>query len=761
MAVFNPEQPGQDPNYLNYSKSATAPAANQRGEFVGKAIGEAVGGLAEIADKFVKTSAKNEAAEGSDAIQDIFTQILKTQTPDPSVIPQPVQTVGAAGQSVRITPDQKSLMDANAQADIPDGVDDGISRIQTISNARDGGKINDTYYTAQLTALAKNLRTKYPGYRDYIDEEIHHITGINPAKEYITNLMQDINAGRTAAQKFPDMVLKELMSANAAGTPGAVDAIAHFQSTGDTAGALKWINAVKSNTYKIGEIEQGLTLDKNSDEQVGRKLEKAFTLKGESEVNAAWSAASMRANVDTPAQIEKMVNDKAVGVGGRIDSSKMQAAALNIAAQRAEMESRLIAMGQQPLRYKKSDGSIATTSYEAAMGSEKFNALKTNLLRRYDVVKDSITNDKTGTAVFTATVNQRVRADLDNAVITDPANKQLNMIDWMNTHTGPNWTNLVTTQALKADVDVVFKNLLANKTIAAAAGPIPGQPVPSFKDDVADAKDGRVTSDGRPVPPETRYFDRLLDNINLLATPAKNKEELEGKKNIAEYFFNPRNRGTLSNFELDVWDSQNRKIPGRESIFNVFTNPAVVKGVKETQDPNIQKNYKDLLEYEFGQKIFSETIHSVNDILQGQALPNTTAKLGEIHLGWDNDEKGPRVLLLDGKNREVTRAATPIEQTYLSSVKHHLDDMNVGIKQLAGVQKEFGGDVNSYLIGVLEHSGMTSIASQQMLKAIATSRQNLEGKTGLKFTPPAEEGRSKERPAGAGNIGGSPTFGIP
>lgn len=760
MAVFNPQVPGtQDPNYLGYSRPTEAPSADLSTGMALKSIGEGVAGVIGIADDYMKNTAKLEARQAADAAIDIRSTILKTQTPDAGVIPAPVQTpAGAAvGKPVQLV--QQSLMDANASADMPDGVEEGLSRIRSLDAAKDGGKINDTYYTGNLYSEAKRLRAKYPGYREYIDQEISHVTGINPAKEYIGNLMQDINAQRTAGQKTSDKILGELLSLNKEGVGGAPDAIDHFRRTNDIPRAIKWMNEAKATDYTVKGLEAGLALDKNTEEQTRRRMESAFSLKAEGHVNNIWSAASMNAGVQTPQEIADSVTKAGIG-GAPLSGADQQAKALNITAQRNSAEVQLRKMGEQLIEIKRSDGSVIKTSYAAALGPEKFNAIISEKLKRFDVVRDSITNDKTGTATFAATVNQRVKADYENGIITDPANEQLNAIEYLNRTAGPNWQNLVTKKALTADVDSIVSGLLVNKTNTAAAGPRPGKPAPSFKQDVSEAKDGRNTVDGSPVNPNTKYFDRLVDNISLLTVPTLDPKELAGQKNIADYFFHPRNRNALSNFSLDVYDSNGNKIPGRESIFRTLTVPEISGKIKKLSenDPQLMINYRNWVEYEWGQKIFAPHLNQMKDFLtEGANASKVFTDSRGVNVAFS--DKDNQIYIIDNKGQPINRniGKTTVEQNYFDLMSRNVRTLNEGLRNLSTMHKELGGDTTKYLLDTMTHAGI-DISTNKLGKAIVNSteeagrriEENLK-KSGLKIKPSGSEETPTRTSTGANN----------
>lgn len=101
----------------------------------------------------------------------------------------------------------KNILDANASMDeegsLPDEVAGLSSTLEGLTSARDSGKISGTYYASRLLAEAKDLRARYPGFREEIDDAFAKVTGMNPANAYIKGLVGDINraASANASQK--------------------------------------------------------------------------------------------------------------------------------------------------------------------------------------------------------------------------------------------------------------------------------------------------------------------------------------------------------------------------------------------------------------------------------------------------------------------------------------------------------------------------------------------------------------------------------
>lgn len=82
---------------------------------------------------------------------------------------------------------------------IPPDLKNSASGLQALQTAYDQGKISDTYYYGTLNAQLKGLRTKYPGYEDFVDETMQSVTGVRPANAYRNAILSEINAQQNAA----------------------------------------------------------------------------------------------------------------------------------------------------------------------------------------------------------------------------------------------------------------------------------------------------------------------------------------------------------------------------------------------------------------------------------------------------------------------------------------------------------------------------------------------------------------------------------
>jgi hypothetical protein len=163
MAEFNPEVPSPEPkNFGGYSQGISA----------NKTFSTLFAGASALAEG---------AIQGTDAViqenirDDANTKVDQVRT----LFGVPAATDVAAG-----TP-----------ADIQKGRD-YIDKLKTAYNA---GTIRESYYYGQLQSKVKELRAKYPGYEEPIDNIISDITGVTPANAIIGALRREADEDQARA----------------------------------------------------------------------------------------------------------------------------------------------------------------------------------------------------------------------------------------------------------------------------------------------------------------------------------------------------------------------------------------------------------------------------------------------------------------------------------------------------------------------------------------------------------------------------------
>lgn len=164
-AIFGPLNPTppreQAPSNIIYTHSPAAPLAGQGIAAFLKDVGEGVTEAVHGVDSFFKGIINKELHDQIDPLRD------KTE----------------AEQFGKVLPGQINQPP-------PEVLKNRLQGLQNFKTAAEQGHIPHIYYEMQLNSIAKSARAEHPGYREYIDEQISHITGGNPANNVIRELFQ-------------------------------------------------------------------------------------------------------------------------------------------------------------------------------------------------------------------------------------------------------------------------------------------------------------------------------------------------------------------------------------------------------------------------------------------------------------------------------------------------------------------------------------------------------------------------------------------
>src|SRR5882762_2043557 len=205
MVTFAPElQSMPIPDWTKSSHPASQPESDKSKGLMLSTIGEGIEGVSKLAETGMEDYLKEKVHAGVDALRDTTTlayeDVRKAQVQGTTPDPQAAKTAGFTGKL------------ASDDTGVPDGLQAGLDKASTLALAKAQGKANDTLYTGALNAMSKQLRAQYPGHRDFIDEQISKISGINPANAYMQNLLVDINRAGQGQDQFQKMILQKAES---------------------------------------------------------------------------------------------------------------------------------------------------------------------------------------------------------------------------------------------------------------------------------------------------------------------------------------------------------------------------------------------------------------------------------------------------------------------------------------------------------------------------------------------------------------------
>lgn len=730
MPVFNPGvQPTQDPNFaisrvVDPSTPLPVIQNNSTALAINTANQVAETGIPAV-DAAFKKGIQNTIYKDVDPIRDQFTAGLEKvkASLDQGIIPAPVQAVAGSTSG-------KSLLDSNASADedpdLPTGLDSGLSRIDQLAQAKAAGspKLNDTMYAKDTLSVAKQLRTQYPGYREYIDEQVSKASGLPVANSYMQNMLVDINRQLNQTKAAKDDVLSSAMKN--LDVPGMTDA------SGNGRGYLDLYKAGDPSmpaSRLLGKIGEWQNLQAQQKVDAASRAEKTDNTKDQvldqtkrltrtlsDSVSFETSAIKDLGGVGTPQDLLRYFDDVAQGRHPEVSDAQVQQKKLMLNAWVAQVKTRMLSVA---------------SGYGGVVGSDVANQKVEEAMAPIYTMQKFVNSKEDGPAFFHAGQVEAIKNDdVHNWLVSKDKGALSRQMLVGRTVLGeqyfPDWIrNLLT--AVGPDgkpLDNAVKDVFSQEGMSAVA-PVTdtrGQPIPRYM------KDALLHGKKVGIPEDSNYYGGVINLVTGLADP---KMPATGKDQLIDWGFNPKNIGRLDELKQDYKDPNTGEwVPGKYRAFNILSSPGVIEGVKESAKvkPENYVKFQSTLEQEFG-RLYKSDVQDLNKIM---AKPYLNA-----HFSYDDQNHA--FGLVDNNNRPITRndrtnstggAYGQPNQVYLNGVLDTLEKVNGGIRSLANVQSNSPTgtkDTSQYLLQTLQTIGFRpgdniSGATQGMMKSIIKSQ---------------------------------------
>lgn len=717
MASFNPAvQPTQDPNWLGWSKPITQPEGDKSAGVALSEAGSLLGEGLKTADFFVKSGIQDQIIAGVDKERDAYTSTLAATN---DAVHSGTQVAQAAGTTTTdATP--LNLLSIPADKPLPSQLGNLSSTLSTLDGAKANGKLSETAYYGRLDALAKDLRSRYPGYRDYIDNEFKSVSGVDTANKYLSGMISDINSFATNQQTLLNKDLEFLKHhVDVIGTdfPAIYAARQSGKIDSNEMNMLVIPKIARMGQYKQNEAEL-------KDYENDRKLQ---TMKTEDLVvanNTGAAAESLKKLTFTTSEGQKNISDilfahqsgKTVldANGNPITDVQWEQMSQAVIAEKNSFVQGLRTQYSQP-------GPDGQRSKAAILGPEKFETYLKQAGAAHDVFANAIVNKETGTAFGTARLIEAQGKGALEAYYKQPGvGPVLLALKALNDSGGPNAVNstfgkiLTTGNFTPDDVGKLLgltPKLIGQPDMRANPFTTPQNPVKvyTFGQAIEDSKTGGGISNAA---------NKSISDMpsKILADP---KMGDDAKRNVIRAAMSPDNAGYISKFQLDG------KAPGKFSIFSDMLSTA---SVKETwrlaggdANSDLWKGAKQWATSTFGSELFPNEIRSLNefkDIPGVQISWNNGAKGG--NLGWNVTI--PKTQEMNVMEKGGPKYPTPDQARYIQSSVNRL---NTGINAMANVYKQEGSDPNVAMINLFKGLGVNPSDSGpmggQMMNSIISS----------------------------------------
>lgn len=630
MAIFNPTVPDtQDPNWLGWSKSITQPEGNKSTALAIGAVGEGLGDALKLADTSMKSIIEDDIYDKAKAEQSNYQQRLASADETirnarlNPVAAGPNAASSAANTGAALQGDQ-NILNTPTSPQVPNALQNLPVQVDTLGAARANGKLSETDYYARLDTMAKDFRSKYPGYKEFIDSTMQKVTGVDSANKYIQSVLGDINTFATNTNAERSKVITELQKPEVAGSPEGQRALALF-------------NAGKLNT--VGQAMAIVAPAYQRKYEHDTKLRAVAEFEGDEKVKSNWysqvatDAAFKHVQAAIPAMIlgdkpqQQSLQDYIIahgpGSGKELPETQWIDLGRAIDANKSVAYNTLWKSFNEPIVDPKTGQT--KPSIVQQLGKPKVDEIISGQLKWYDDQHALITDKDLGSMHYSA---RMLEASTNNVARRLVGNNPYFAVAKIATAVGGvNFVNSATFGTIISQVDAPDKDALlaAGTSMAIQTGlrVYNGLPAPDGKVTTLGSITTTANTPPNPNDPQgpsvTPKFNKAIPElaVKMFTDPKQNDDVKTG---YARAMFDPQNKGYLGLI---------KGMDNKYSTYQKMSTPDVQKEIYRLgqSDPKLWEMYKGWLNNEFSNQLMNNEVRTIN------SLPDSPS----IKLTW-NDE---------------------------------------------------------------------------------------------------------------------------
>ena len=647
MAEFNIiKERANPPQALGYSRGGQD--TNAFGKLF-SGIGDAIGMAAETIDTDIQENIKSDVYEAYDRTNTEF----------------------------GVT--DRQLFEQDPGKGLPNDIQQAGENLKRMNAAVAQGNLSDTHYWARMEAQVRQLRAKYPGYREQIDSMVSGVTGQTPANALRRQIMAENEASATKASS-EEAKFQTWLQQNYKYLPPDV-------AEGYASGKYDKLE-LQTQAAKGQQHEHGIDLKKKEAELLSKEgqmnQENAFTM-GKEEVNTLSNdifsnvTMTLGANRQSFYQMVAGAQDPS-GDGGKgvtPDEQMMITQTFGTLKEKFQMEL------QNRIQNPWVEG--GKNSYATILSAEQQKEMVDLGMARLSIIEDALKNENWG---LLAAKQQEITARKAQATL--------------NAITGPGGDILLNVQAVVGITGEEFFNKLyfdsgmINSEYTAAVN---AAIVSSLKDNKTLTDQLKVFRD-TGVTDATAYNELITKFANSVITDGITEQ---GATAMAMQIFGSGNEGMMNMLKSPA---------DREKVFNTLTSRAMTQKIQKlaANNPEVWEAYEG-----WSLRSFTTLFKTTADTVQDSVVSNPN-----VEITFDPKTKqfkmenmaslatAGKALLMPGG---MLDAAMNLEQT--NAAQTAIGRINQAMRQIDPIISATGGDTAEELSKAFESMGIQLSAGKQ------------------------------------------------
>ena len=640
-----------DPEYLRYSKPISGIEANKSGYYLGKGLGDAIEQGATDANKLVGMYAEQTAyKEGKEHQEDFeknivdpaYRMLVKGENPNENTQTAPMQFAA----------NEPSVLGQNK--DPPPEVTQGTKIASSLNERLKNGKITQTDYDANIDALAKDLNSRFPAWRNEIGAGLSKATGRDNANLSIAGKLRDIVNALGVINQGKNKVLSEIDSAGGKMDPSVNAKLrADFQS------------GKVSETEAMFQVYRAKAIDENQNRALRsfQMHEDARTLNKETSQDMATDVVK--------AETDNFQNNFEISNGAG-SPAKMQEKLVDLMRNPNDIEASRVAsdyalsipLYEQNLRKK-------LQPFAKTLGQSGIEEMVQNATKPYkEFLATASDPSKVGSAVYASQLYANaVQRQAHGLISKDELGQQLIGLKAIMDLGGPRAGEIFSNFLGDSKELTQRGNELMSKFKLMAIGSNPD--TSRHPPNVADAIDTAFREGGSP-----KEMDKYIDFLaNIKDMPDQQA------RNMAYAYYNPKNIGLVGQWSSKTMDPRTGNTEsGQINVFKRMGDASVLDRIYKLGDPKLNGYVKDFMEKTFSYTVFPTLLKDTEAMSKGAG----------DRLGY-NDE-----------TQHFELKPGPRGMASSSFVQNTIHRLNFAIDSMKNVAKhENVKDPNGYLIGLI------------------------------------------------------------
>ena len=724
MATIGPQTPDQvsptqDPNYFHWAHSVTPIAPDESMKIAGEAIGKGLAGIGKVADKAIETHLDDAIHSQIDPVMDQTNLELASKI---NVLSKGT-TADEAGNPVNVPDLLKKPQSERTPAD--------IQNLATIANnirqGKEHGVYDDTYYRMKMDSIAKDYRSRFPGFRDYIDEKIKGAEG-STANQLRVSQIQTLND--LLGQKDTQKNKVESFALTHSDLPGVKDKYFQWKSDPTPSNEQSLVGHIMDQ--RVFKTEQERAIQQvHVDEADQKRQRDNFTPQANKDISNitsnTWETTIPGMDPKSPYSTPRKAMDMAIKIQtGQIPSDAGIDPVQVIQAGKNSWQTQYDAY----LNSTTKDGKHTVRDLIGEGAADKF--MKEHLAIWDARIKAASEGNKM-MADYAENILKVKKASGEIAVYNNPAYDSLTKMGIINriVGQGPAGKALENFMA-SGELAPALKQLGADRAVSMAT-----QSGQTLQKTITDTKaklegTGESPADAKKdLAKMTKYF--VANSISILLDDRKDPELNSLQHQIADNVFSPDSGSVFNEFANDKYDNNNRLVPGKFSVFYDYGSPQMVQKMKQlgTEDARTFTKYKNTVENWAGRTLLPSALEEIKEL--------KTSPYVDLH--WD-DATG-NFISKDLPHAAVVQKFSKDQQGYqglgdtgiTNSVRWKaglaIGRVNSVMDTLKNIAKAEGADLNVYVTTLLHQWGYDERPSgtlgRQMIETLKNA-QTFEGR---------------------------------